>query len=345
VTSGNYLVIFACALILGVSVTPVMRRIALHFGALDYPGPRKVHAAPVPLLGGAAIYAAVVSALLLYSDRREIVQAVHILLGATWLSLGGFWDDRKHLPVTAKLLMQAGAVLFLIAGGLQVRLPLPAWINLVLTFWWVIGITNAFNLLDSTDGLCAGVCAVAAACFLLLASLNGQYLVGAYAAALLGACGGFLVYNFDPARIFMGDAGSLFLGFLMAVLGLELRFPTHVPWVTWMVPVLVLGVPIFDTTLVCFSRLRSGKNPLTTPGTDHVSHRLQRLGLSRRATVLLLYAVSGLLGGLALLVSVVTAWIAYTVAIGVGLMAAVILAWLEFWRPGELADAADRMPY
>jgi UDP-GlcNAc:undecaprenyl-phosphate GlcNAc-1-phosphate transferase len=335
--SGNYLVIFACALVLGVGATPMVRRIALHFGALDSPGPRKVHTAPVPLMGGVAIYAAVVSALLLYDDRREIVQAVHILLGATWLSLCGLWDDRKHLPVTVKLLMQAGAVLALLASGIQVRLPLPAWLNLVLTFWWVIGITNAFNLLDNSDGLCAGVSGVAAAWFLLLAALNGQYLVGAYAAALLGACGGFLVYNFHPARIFMGDTGSLFLGFLMAVLGLKLRFPTNAPWMMWMIPILVLGVPIFDTTLVCCSRLRNGKNPLTTPGTDHTSHRLQQLGLSPRTSVLLLYAAGGLLGGIALVVSVMPTWIACTVAIGIGLVATVTLAWLEFREPDELA--------
>ena len=115
-----------------------------------------------------------------------------------------------------------------------------------------------------------------------MAAMSGQYLVGALSAALLGACLGFLIYNFNPASIFMGDTGSLFLGFLLAALGIKLRFPAN-PFVTWMVPVLVLGVPIFDTTLVTISRLRRGVNPLTTPGKDHLSHRLVKRGPSRSA--------------------------------------------------------------
>jgi UDP-GlcNAc:undecaprenyl-phosphate GlcNAc-1-phosphate transferase len=157
--------------------------------------------------------------------------------------------------------------------------------------------------------------------------------VGAFAAALLGACIGFLIYNFNPARIFMGDVGSLFIGFLMAALGIKLRFPGNVPQVTWMIPLLVLGVPIFDTTLVVVSRLRRGKNPFTTPGTDHVSHRLVRLGWTRRETVLLLYLAGCALGGIALFASVATARTAYASALLVALTAAVALFWLEYRTP------------
>jgi UDP-GlcNAc:undecaprenyl-phosphate GlcNAc-1-phosphate transferase len=331
--SGDFLLIFVCAFALGTGATPVMRNIALRLGLIDYPTARKVHTAPVPLLGGVAIYVAVVIALLLYNDRKEIVQVVGILLSATWISLCGMWDDRKGLPVSIKLLVQVAAALILFMSGVQVHLPVPGWLNVALTLFWVLAITNAFNLLDNIDGLCGGIGAVAAAYFLLLASLNGQYLVGAFAAALLGACLGFLIYNFNPARIFMGDVGSLFIGFLIAALGIKLRFPGNIPQVTWMIPILVLGVPIFDTTLVVVSRLRGGNNPLTTPGTDHVSHRLVRLGWTPREAVLLLYLAGCMLGGMALFVSVATARTAYTVALLAALAAVVTMLWLEYRTP------------
>jgi UDP-GlcNAc:undecaprenyl-phosphate GlcNAc-1-phosphate transferase len=330
VASGSFLLIFACAFLFGISTTPAVRRIALRLGIIDRPSTRKAHPTPVPLLGGVAIYAAVVSALLVYYDREKIVfQVLGILLSATGVALCGVLDDHKGLRVPAKLLVQLSAALILFTSGVQVSLPLSGWLNLGLTVFWVIGITNAFNLIDNTDGLCGGVGAVAASWFLLLASLNGQYLVGALAAALMGACLGFLIYNFNPARIFMGDGGSLFIGFLMAVLGIKLRFPTNVNWVTWMIPILVLGVPIFDTTLVVVSRLRRGYNPLTTPGTDHVSHRLVQLGWTQREAVLLLYLAGCALGGVALFVSLTSMPTAYAVAIAVGMLAIVALLWLE----------------
>lgn len=177
--------------------------------------------------------------------------------------------------------------------------------------------------------------------FLLLAILNGQHLVGAFAAALLGASIGFLIYNFNPARIFMGDVGSLFIGFLMAVLGIKLRFPDNTPSVTWMVPVLVLGVPLFDTTLVFVSRLRRGVNPATTSGTDHVSHRLLRLGLTDREAVLLLCLASSVLGGVAVLVSRASPPGAYAIGALVGSLSVVALLWLE-WLQNYRTEAPQR---
>lgn len=185
--------------------------------------------------------------------------------------------------------------------------PWP-WLNLAISFLWIIGITNALNLLDNMDGLSGGVAAIAAGFFLLLAAGSGQYLVSALAAALLGACIGFLRYNVNPASIFMGDAGSLFIGFLLAALGIKLRFPSppfphNADLITWMIPVLVLGIPIFDTTLVTISRLRRGKNPLTTPGKDHLSHRLVAAGLTPREAVLSIYVLAFGLGMVAVLLS------------------------------------------
>ena len=311
----------------------MLRRVAFRFGILDYPAVRKAHTQPMPLLGGVGLYIAVLSALLLYPDRLEIVQGSGILIGATWISFWGLWDDRSGLGVPLKFLVQVVAVLVLLISGIRVQLPLPGWLNLALTFFWVIGITNAFNLLDNVDGLCGGIGAVAAAIFLALAAIQGQYLVSAFAAALLGACLGFLLYNFNPARIFMGDVGSLFLGFLLAALGIKLRFPAQVPWVTWMIPVVVLGVPIFDTTLVCYSRLRRGKNPLTTPGQDHLSHRLLCLGWTLRRAVLFHYALGLALGGVAFYLSSAPVGVAYWGGAGLVVLAVGALVWLERRAP------------
>ena len=182
------------------------------------------------------------------------------------------------------------------------------------------------NLLDNMDGLSGGVSAIAAAFFLLLAAMSGQYLVGILAAALLGACIGFLMYNVNPASIFMGDTGSLFLGFMMASVGIKLRFPDNVYFVTWMVPLLVLGLPIFDTTLVFVSRLRRGKNPLTTPGKDHFSHRLVKMGLSQREAVLVLYLICGALGVLAMYLTQASILEGYAVG-GAVLLVAIYSLW------------------
>jgi len=179
------------------------------------------------------------------------------------------------------------------------------------------------------DGLCTGVAAIAAAFFLFFATLSGQVLVGTLAAALLGAALGFLRWNFNPAKIFMGDGGAMFLGFLLATLGLKLHIPALPPATSWIIPVLILAVPIFDTTLVIISRLRRGLIPFLAPGKDHASHRLANLGLGQRGAVLTLYAL-GILGGLlAFLVSYLGSFSAYALAAIVALCVLVAIAWFE----------------
>jgi UDP-GlcNAc:undecaprenyl-phosphate GlcNAc-1-phosphate transferase len=187
-----------------------------------------------------------------------------------------------------KLLAQAAAAALLFVGGVGVSFLPWVWLNLAATILWVIAICNAMNLLDNMDGLSAGVAAIACAFFTLLALMHGQIWVSIVAAVLLGATVGFLRFNWNPATIFMGDAGSLLLGFLLAVLALKLRFPHVDPRRTWVIPILVLAIPIFDTTVVTLSRLRRGI-PITSGGRDHVSHRLVRLGLSVREAVSTIY--------------------------------------------------------
>lgn len=331
------MLILASALVLTIGGTPLARQVALRVGLMDQPSARKVHRSPIPLLGGVVIYLSFIVALVLFGDRFYVNQVVGIFLGATLVSFVGLWDDRRELSPLLRLLGQIVAALILIASGIQVHLFRWDGLNILITMLWVVGITNALNFLDNMDGLSGGIAAIAATFYLLFALMNGQYLVGALAAALLGACLGFLVYNFNPASIFMGDSGALFLGFTLAAVGIKLRFPDNVHIVTWMVPVLVMGLPIFDMTLVVFSRLRRGLNPMTSPGKDHISHRLVVMGASQREAVLICYLISCVLGILALFVS--QASIAEGYAIGI----AVALAGLwGIWRLEKALEMGDR---
>ncbi len=299
----TYMLILASALVVAVGATPVVRRAALRLGIIDRPGYRKIHVNPIPLLGGIAIYVACIAAVLVFGNRFRLNELVGILVGASLVSFLGVWDDRRSLNPFLKLVAQFLAASILVITG--VRIGTFAWeaVNIAVTLAWVVVVTNALNLLDNMDGLSGGVGAAAAIFFLLLAAMNGQYLVGILSAALVGASLGFLVYNFNPASIFMGDAGSLFLGFMLAAVGIKLRFPEGLQIVTWMVPVLILGLPLFDTALVIVSRLRRGWNPLTTPGKDHVSHRLVAMGNTRREAVLICYLICAGLGVVALFIT------------------------------------------
>jgi UDP-GlcNAc:undecaprenyl-phosphate GlcNAc-1-phosphate transferase len=317
-----YLLVFAGALVLAIGATPVARYLAPRMGIIDQPEERKIHQRPVPRLGGAAILVSVIVAALVLGRRYEFAQFGTILVGATGISFLGLIDDRWGLNALIKLCGQIAAALLLCASGVIVGTFDQPIVNLMVTVFWVVFITNAINLLDNMDGLAGGVSAIAAVYFALMCSFSGQYLVGALSIALLGACLGFLFYNLNPANIFMGDSGSLFLGFMLAATGIKLSFPENVGFVTWMVPVLVMGVPIFDTTLVIISRLRRGQNPLTTPGKDHLSHRLVAAGMTRREAVLTLYVVSLVLGLLAVFVtraSVLEGYIGGGIAAAVGL--------------------------
>lgn len=330
-----YLLVFAGVLVLSMALTPVARLLAPRLGVMDIPSARKVHQRPVPRLGGLAIYLAVLVAAVALGERFNFAQFGSIIVGATAVSFLGLVDDRWGVRPTVKLLGQVLAALLLWATGVRVGTFGQPVLDFFLTVLWVVYITNALNLLDNMDGLAGGVAAIAAAHFALMCSFSGQYLVGALSIAVLAACLGFLFYNLNPASIFMGDSGALFLGFMLAAVGIKLRFPENVTFVTWMVPVLVMGLPIFDTALVTVSRLRRGLNPLTTPGKDHVSHRLVNAGLSPREAVLVLYVVSFVLGLLALFVtraSVVEGYIVGGATALAGLFALWRLERPPFWK-------------
>src|SRR5258708_9926110 len=290
-------------------VIPV-RALALRIGMVDLPGPRKVHLTPIPLLGGLAIYTGFLLAVVVTVGGAARAEVAGILAGATLVAFVGFLDDRGLLHHQVKLFgaMPLAAVILLVSGTrahvfeaiLAGRTGVV--LDTLLTLFWVVGITAAFSILDHMDGLCAGVAGVAALFFAILASTDCQHLLTVLAAAVLGSAAGFLVWNFKPARIFMGDGGAMFLGFLMATLGLKLHVPAALP-ASWLVPVLFLGVPIFDTTLISISRTRRGLLPFTTPGKDHTAHRLSTLGIGQRNAVLVLFALGFVFGGLGLFTS------------------------------------------
>jgi UDP-GlcNAc:undecaprenyl-phosphate GlcNAc-1-phosphate transferase len=343
------LIAFVVAFLGSLSLTIPVRYFALRYGMVDLPGPRKVHVKPMPLLGGIAIYLGFVLAILLSLRAIPEQQEISILAGATLLAGVGLLDDRGLLHHQVKLFIgMPVAALFLIASGIHAQLFtefVPGRPGIMLdgfvTVFWVVGITAAFSILDHMDGLCAGIAAIAAAFFTLSARMSGQMMVPTLGAATLGAAFGFLCWNFKPAKIFMGDGGAMFLGFLMAVLGLKIRpAGAQIP-LTLLVPVLILGVPIFDTTLISISRARRGLLPFTSPGKDHTAHRLSNLGLGHRGAVLVLYCLAVLFGAAGLLAPRLSPGMAYAMA-GVVVTCALIAVFFLENVPYERQSRAQK---
>lgn len=300
-----YLGILTLSALTVLAVTPLLLRFAVRRSILDRPGGHKAHDDPVPYLGGLGIvlaFAILVLVLALIGQTPAGLRELGIILAlGVLLATVGLIDDLRGLGPWLRLAVQIGVGVALWLSGVGVELFGVTAVDASITVFWVVGVVNSFNLLDNMDGLSAGIAAIAALSFFVIASLNGQYLVAALAVALAGCALGFLRHNFHPARIYMGDAGSLFLGFVLAVIGIKLRFesPTQL---TFFVPILVLGVAIFDTTLVTSSRIINGRNPLAG-GRDHVSHRLVFVGIPVPVAVSLIYAGGASLGWLALVMS------------------------------------------
>ncbi len=301
------LVAFGSAAIL----TPLFRRVALRLGLLDRPGNKKIHCQPTPLLGGPAI-AIALTAGVLAAGPVDQVSATILVAGGLILLLGIHDDLDPHaegIRWWLRLLFQGFLAAFVIYPGISLGFLRTPWLSLPIILVWIVGITNAFNLLDNMNGLSAGVAAIAGLTFAVLAARYidvgpEQLPTARTAAALAGACLGFLPWNFR-SRIFMGDAGSLFIGFTLACLAAlgSWRSPTLPTSV--IIPLLVLAYPIFDTTLVVILRLRRRQSPVVG-GRDHSSHRLVNLGLGQVEAVLLIYLFSLSHALMALLVSSVT---------------------------------------
>jgi UDP-GlcNAc:undecaprenyl-phosphate GlcNAc-1-phosphate transferase len=246
---------------------------------------------------------AFVVSLLLFSPPRHLLELGAIIAGAGLLSVVGLLDDRYDLSWRLRFGAQFLAAGVVVLAGIQIQLFNMPLIDIPITLIWIVALTNATNFLDNMDGLTAGLSAIAAGFFLLIALVQGQVLVSLLAAAVLGSAIGFLSYNFNPASTFMGDMGALVLGFVLSIVAIKLQFSGQPVSVTWMVPIFVLVLPIFDINLVVWTRLAEGRSP-TSAGRDHTSHRLLALGLSNRQTLALLYAFCIIYGALAYLISV-----------------------------------------
>ena len=318
-------------------LTVPVRALAIRFGMVDLPGPRKVHLKPIPMLGGLAMYGGVMAAILIVFDGAARAQVFGIVTGATLVAAVGFLDYRGWLHHQIKLFlgMPLAAVILLVSGihaqvfGQILSGRVGYWLDAALTVVWVVGITASFSILDHMDGLCAGIAAMASVFFAMLAYLNGQTLVTVLAASVLGAAAGFLRWNFKPAKIFMGDGGAMFLGFLMATLALKLRLEHASQAANWLAPVLILSATIFDTTLVTISRTRRGLLPFAAPGKDHSAHRLANLGLGQRNAVLIMYLIGAAGGGVAVLVSYLSNAAAAMAGVAVVCVMLVAVAWME----------------
>ena len=318
-----YLGAFSASLVMAFGFTPLALRFAKRKEILDHPGDYKKQESAVPYLGGLAIvlsFAIVVLAGALVRPLQTFSLQIPLILGcALGLSLVGLLDDLKNVNPALRFLIEVGAAVALFFAGVQVQITGATWLNVLITVLWIVGVTNAFNLLDNMDGLSAGVATIASLFFFIISAANGQVLVAALSLALAGCSLGFLRHNIHPAKIYMGDAGSLFLGFMLSVIGLKLQFQGPVQ-VTFVVPILILGIPIFDTILVVTTRLAHKINPFLG-GRDHTSHRIVFVGVPVPAAVALIYTGAVCLGWLALCVSrvdIVTGYMLAGLALGVG---------------------------
>ena len=281
---------------------PTVRKFALRVGWADQPNARRLNREPLPNAGGLAIYAGVIAALVLASLLRPIelqnvlAQVLTILLGGSILVLVGFIDDQFGLPPSVRLWAQIVTALLLVANGISVKVlfgtPIDSLLSMLLTVLWVVGITNAINLMDGMDGLAGGISFITAMSLLgVAAQFNNRAAAILVLAALGGAALGFLRHNFHPSRIIMGDAGAYFFGYVLAATSILGKLQQNTVYA--LIPtVLFLLLPVLDTTQVFVRRLLAGNNPLSTPGKDHLHHRLLAWGLSQRHAAFTLWSIT-----------------------------------------------------
>lgn len=329
---------YAAAFIVSATFVPVARRLAVAHGYVAAPRQDRWHRRPTALLGGVAI---VLTVLLLAVVAGHVSRIALQLAGGAFIFAVGLTDDLISLKPSTKLVAEIALASFFVLQGARLQWASVTGLDLLLTLVWLVGVTNAFNLLDNMDGLCAGVTLIAAAA--LLAGLAGRpdtWIEARYLTIVLGAISGFLIYNMHPASIFMGDAGSLFLGFTLAALTLTIGGPAHDRTRVLSIvsaPVLVLLIPIFDTTLVTVSRLLSGR-PVSRGGRDHSSHRLVAIGLPEPSAVRVLWALAAAAGAVGIIARKFAdqdVWLLSAVFLLAMVLFAVYLAHVRVYADGE----------
>ena len=297
VNGHNIFVIIAVTFLVSALLVPFVKKVAQHAGALDIPNERKVHKEPMPRMGGLAIFGAFLLGYMIFASSQP--QMLSVLIGGFIIVLTGIFDDIKPISAKIKFLLQIVAACVVVfygdivlnsfdVFGLDFHLPAP--INYAVTIFFIVGLTNAINLIDGLDGLASGVSSIyfATIAFIACALNRNQGLDIMLSVIMLGSTLGFLVHNFNPAKIFMGDTGSLFLGFtisVIALLGFKAATVTSL-----IVPLLILAIPIFDTALAIFRRLLKGES-VGTPDKEHFHHQLLKMKFSVKVTVLIIYAI------------------------------------------------------
>ncbi|MEA3307430.1 MAG: MraY family glycosyltransferase, partial [Elusimicrobiota bacterium] len=284
--------LFIIATFIGAVLTPLTMVLARRIGAMDYPGDRKIHSKVVPRLGGLAVYAAFIFTVIRsYQFCNEVIG---ILIGATIIFILGVVDDIKNLTARTRLFWQFAASLIVVFSGLHVsftgQMVFGKIFSYAISVIWLVGITNAFNFMDGIDGLALSMGAICSLLFLGIAWNSDQYMVSFLSASLAGGCIGLLQANWRPAKVFLGDGGSTFIGFILACLALAGSWATNNTIVALSTPILILGIPIFDIIYTTISRMKNGKITnvrewLEYASTDHFHHRLMNLGLGVESTV------------------------------------------------------------
>lgn len=313
-----YIIGFIAALVLALGLTPLVKKFAIKAGVVDVPNARKVHTRVMPRLGGLGIYLSFVIGLVAllpfipdsYISSRDLDFVGAFLVGGTMIVLLGALDDRFDLSAKLKLVVQI-ATACVVVFGFDIKIEfanipfhtyssVETWISIPFTILWIVGVTNAINLIDGLDGLAAGVSAIAIGTIAVMAFIMGNEITAFLCLLLLGSILGFLYFNFHPAKIFMGDSGALFLGFSLALLSL-LGFK-QVAIVSFLTPLILIGVPLSDTMFAIVRRWMQ-KKPIFSPDKGHLHHCLRELGFSHRQTVLIIYGIAAFFGVLAIIQS------------------------------------------
>ena len=330
----TYSVVYFGAALVAIVLTPIFSRIAKAMGLLDLPGARKVHRAPVPRVGGIVFVVSVLALVIpvLFLDnaigeafRKVRTQVIVLLAGGAFMFLVGLIDDLRGLRARTKLLAQTIAAITVCAFGVRIEeIGVFGWFTLdfgwlawPVTVVWILSITNAINIIDGLDGLAAGIAAVTCAVIAVFAFYSGQCVMVALMLAMLGGLTGFLFFNFNPAKIFMGDSGTLFVGFLIATASV-LCVEKSATLVGLAMPALALGLPIFDTLFSILRRVL-GRRSIFAPDSNHIHHRLLKMGLGHRHAVIILYGVTLTVAGLGMLLMVARDKSAFVLLVGVAL--------------------------
>ena len=311
ISNLQYLILFASTFIVVGSLTPAIRKFALKNNVVDAPiSAHKTHKEPVPYLGGVAIIIGIgVISFLAFAIKihttKDFWLIASVMAPALVLGVIGLIDDLKNLPAFPRFVAQTIAGLFtsgiLIASDTMGTPTNSTIIDAVVTTLWIVGICNSIDFFDNLDGGAAGTVAVSSTALAYIAHNNNQYLITALATVTSGAMIGFLLWNRPPARIYMGDAGALFLGILIATLTIRLHPEAETKWISFATPILLLAVPILDTSVAVISRLRRGISPFQG-GRDHLSHRLMRAGMERPLAAITLWVFSAFFGFVACLI-------------------------------------------